>query len=124
MMPTEGHGRVDAQMAAGNHRRRANILFGAFQKAEHGFRRRQQFAPGLGEAHRARGSVDQLDAEFGFEIGHAFAGHGARDRQLVGRPREIAERRDGDECAQGVQISNHTLLRLSRPSTAARDHAA
>ena len=85
----------------------ADVFHDVFQHAENAVGGGKQLAPCFCQAQRARGAVDQFDAEFGFEISDAFGSDGARHPMLFRCLREAAERGDADERAQGVQVPDH-----------------
>ncbi len=64
----------------------------------------QQCRPGVGQAERAGGALDQPGADLGFQRGNAARHAGLRQSQLASRRRKAAQPGDAGEEAQGAQV--------------------
>jgi hypothetical protein len=71
-------------------------------------------ATGLGEAHLARGALEQANAEALLEGGHVLGDGGGRQAQIARGGGEPVAVGDADEDAQGLQGVHGGMLPLFR----------
>jgi len=72
----------------------------------------------LGRRRAARGAIEQLDPELGFEIDHIFADGGARQPQLLRRLREASLRDDFGESSYTRQLVHAEFFACVSPISA------
>ena len=93
-------------------------------RAEHAGGALEQEAPGVGQRDLVRRAPQQLDAELALEQAHLPAQRRLRDVQALGRAREVALGRHGDEVAQPAQLGHAPdASRRARPQARMRGRA-
>jgi hypothetical protein len=90
-----------AELAAAGHARQADGFGGV---GEGGTRAFQKYAAGFGEGYSSSGPVEELDAQFPFELLDLLAERGLGDREPFGCAPEVERLGYGGEVAEVTQF--------------------